>query len=124
MRNQGMQLAWITVSNFDRAIDFYTKTLSMKLTARSEEYRWAELEGESGAKVGIAEECEFSPIKAGKNAVMTFTVSNLEETKISLENKGITLVGEIMTVPGEVKLQMFQDPDGNYGQLVELLRKV
>jgi len=123
MHNQGMHLAWITVSDFKKAIDFYTKILGMKLSTKSEEYEWAELEGEGGAKVGLCTESEHSPIKAGENAVMTFTVQNLETTKKSLENKGISLIGDIMTVPGEVKLQLFQDPDGNYGQLVELLGK-
>jgi hypothetical protein len=38
-----------------------------------------------------------------------------------LIKKQVKMLGEMMEVPGHVKLQMFQDSDGNHFQLAQML---
>jgi len=116
-------LSWIVVSDLNKAKHFFTHTVGLKELSCSEEFGWAELGGESGgAVVGLAEENPMmGDIKAGSNAVITLTVEDAEKTTEEFEEKGIPLVGEMMEVPGHVKLQMFKDPDGNLLQIVEKL---
>lgn len=116
-------LSWIIVSDFKKALDFFTKTLGMKIQQHTPEYGWAELTGQEagGAILGIAQETPQEPIKAGSNSVMTFSVDDVVKTKNELAKKGVKFLGEIIEIPGHVKMQLFSDPDGNLFQLVELL---
>lgn len=121
MTAEGMTLAWIVVNNFEEGIKFYTEVLGLKLLSQTPEYKWAELQGTDGAMVGICESCEHTPISAGGNAVLTYSVKDIEKSIEDLNAKGVELVGEMQEVPGHVKLQMFKDKDGNLGQLAQVL---
>lgn len=116
-----IELAWITVSDLDKAIEFYTQCMGFEVLERSEEFGWAELKGKAGALLGLALANPFNPIKSGSNAVVTITVQNIEMARNEMESKGTKMVGDIMEVPNHVKLQMFSDADGNLLQLVEHL---
>lgn len=124
METESIGLVWISVSDVQKAIKFYTETVGLKLMEVHEEFGWAELEGHrGGARLGIA---QMQPkaedtIQPGQNAVMTFTVANLETANADMRKKGAKLIGEIQEVPGHVKLQMAVDSDGNHFQLVECL---
>ena len=119
---KSFDLAWIVVSDIKKARKFFTETLGLKEHAYSEEYGWIELCGQDGGTmIGIAQENEKTEIKSGQNAVITLTVDNLEETIAAFKKKNVKLLGEIMEVPGHVKLQMFTDADGNKFQLVQTL---
>lgn len=116
-----MGLSWIVVKDLKKAIEFYTNVVGLKLMELHEQYGWAELEGhEGGARLGIAQYQAEGP-KAGQNAVVTFTVANLEQAKANAAKKGAQCVGELEEVPGHVKMQTIVDADGNQFQLVELL---
>ena len=124
MKPKTMGLAWIVVSDFKKALQFYTEIVGLKLMEVNEQYGWAELEAqEGGARIGIAQSCAESPdsSKPGQNAVLTFTVSNIEEAVASLVKKGAQLVGSIQEVPGHVKMQTIKDADGNQFQFCELI---
>jgi lactoylglutathione lyase len=121
MTAKGMTLAWVVVKDFEEGVKFYTDVLGLKLTSKTPEYKWAELQGEDGAKVGVTEHSEMSPVSAGGNAVLTYTVENIEKSVQSLKAKDVEMVGEMQVIPEHVKLQLFKDNDGNYGQLAELL---
>lgn len=122
MKVKGIKLAWIVVNNLKQAIEFYTQVVGLKLTEFNEEYGWAELTGEdNGARLGIAQASDREPIQPGQNAIMTFSVPNLEKAQSEFRAKGVTLEGEVMEVPGVVKLQMIVDKDGNRFQIVEEL---
>ncbi|MEC7838997.1 MAG: VOC family protein [Chlamydiota bacterium] len=122
MKNQGMNLAWIVAEDFEQTLKFYTEVLGLKLISRTDEYKWAELEGEDGAMIGVAGKSDESPVMPGQNAVLTYTVENIEEATSELKEKGVELIGAIQEVPGHVKMQLFKDPNGTLGQLVQLLR--
>ncbi len=116
-------LSWIVVSDLNKAKDFFTEVVGLKVLNVSEGFGWAELGGENGgAVVGLAEESPMMEgIVAGGNAVITLTVNDADKMAEDLEKKGVELVGEMMEVPGHVKLQMFKDQDGNLLQIVEKL---
>jgi predicted enzyme related to lactoylglutathione lyase len=116
-------LCWIVVKDIKAAIKYYTEVVGLKLMEYHEEYGWAELEGhgEKGSRLGIAQESPQEKVKAGQNAVMTFTVADLEKTKSEMLKKGAKFQGEIFEVPGHVKMLTGHDIDGNCFQVCELL---
>lgn len=118
---QSVDLVWIVVKDVKQAIHYYSAVLGLKLHQFHEEHQWAELQGESGCRLGIAACCDYNPIKAGGNAVITMNVKNLDETKKELLSKGVDMLGEVQEVPGHVKMQTCKDADGNIFQLVETL---
>lgn len=119
---KSFDLAWIVVSDFQKARKFFTETLGLKEGAVASEYGWAEMQGHDGAAtLGIAQQSEHSEIAAGKNAIVTLTVEDLEATVAEFKKKNVNLVGEIIEIPGHVKMQTFTDPDGNVFQIVQKL---
>ena len=123
MKLKSMDLVWIVVNDLKKAIKFYTETVGLTLKEFHEQYGWAELEGQNGgARLGIAQSQPKSEdgILPGQNAVMTFTVENLQNAIATLSKQGVKLIGAVQEVPGQVKMQMVADTDGNRFQLVEL----
>jgi len=119
---KSFDLAWIVVSDIKKARTFFIETLGFKEQIYAEEFGWIELSGQNGGtRIGLAQENDKSEISAGENAIITISVSNLEETIAQFKKKNVNLVGEIIEVPGHVKLQMFTDIDGNKFQLVQTL---
>jgi predicted enzyme related to lactoylglutathione lyase len=120
---KGIQLAWITVKNIEKAIEFYTKVVGLTLKEYHKDFRWAELTGPDGAILGIGEDNEKneSPVKAGGNAVVCVTVQDLDKAQAHFIKEGATLLGGIEEIPGHVRMQTFQDKDGNTMQLVQTL---
>ncbi len=115
-------LSWIVVKDIKNAVSYYTNVVGLKLVEFHEEFGWAELEGyEGGTRLGIAQENPQEHVKAGTNAVITFTVADLEEAKQELLKKGAKCQGDIIEVPGHVKMQTVIDNDGNCFQLCELV---
>lgn len=129
MSIDGIQLAWVVVKNLESAIQFYTKNLGFTLKEHVPEFGWAELESGTGSCLGLAQEqdrpseWDGTHIKAGSNAVLTISVKDIDAVSKDYAKKGVRLLGKVMEVPGEVKLQTFQDLDGNIFQLAELLRQ-
>lgn len=121
MQIKNLGLAWIVVKNLDSAIKFYTQTVGLKVDVFSPEYKWAELVGETGARLGIAEENQTSDVKAGSNAVITLTVEDILSAKNEFLKKDVELVGDLLEVEGHVKMQSFKDLDGNLFQLCQIL---
>lgn len=122
---KSVDLAWIVVSDFKKARKFFTETIGLKEHSCSEEHGWVELCGaDGGTMIGLAqknEESDQSGVAPGGNAIITITVDNLAETISEFKKKKVKLIGDVMEVPGHVKLQMFTDADGNRFQLVETL---
>lgn len=121
MQAKGIFLSWIVVKDIRKAIEFYTKTVGFALKEFNEHFGWAELSGPQGTLLGLAQENSECGSKAGTNAVVTISVASMAQAIKSFQEKGVKLVGEVMEVPGHVKLQTFEDADGNTFQLVEEL---
>lgn len=122
MAVQGIQLIWIVVKDLKKAVQFYTEVVGMKLQELNEHYGWAELSGaEEGMRLGIAQMNDRENIQPGQNAIVTMSVANLAKSREELIQKGIKMVGDVIEVPGVVKMQTLTDIDGNHFQLVESL---
>lgn len=127
MQVKEIGLCWIVVKDIQAAVKYYTEVVGLQLAEFNENYGWAEFEGtEGGTRLGIAQEKpdgsnNNSPILAGQNAVMTFTVDNLDQVKALMIKKGAKCEGDVVEVPGHVKMQTIIDNDGNKFQICELL---
>lgn len=118
-----IELAWITVSDFEKSLEFFTHVVGLEVVNRDDTMGWAELRGKDGSFLGIAKSNSFNPVKPGANAIVTMTVENIDAARKEFQQKGAKLLGDVMEVPGHVKLQMFVDDDNNHFQLVETLDK-
>ncbi len=121
MKTQGIYLSWIVVKDIKQAIKFYTEVVGLTLKEFHPEFAWAELAGPGGSILGIGEENPQSPMKAGINAVVTVAVDDMDTARQHYIEKGATLIGEVIEIPGHVKMQTFTDVDGNTMQIVQKL---
>jgi lactoylglutathione lyase len=125
MQAKSIGLAWIVVKDFKKAVKFYSDVVGLKVKEMNEEWGWAELEGHDGEgiRLGIAQQRleGKDPVAPGQNAVLTYTVDNLDQTIKHLQKQGSTLVGQVEVVPGHVKMQSVKDTEGNVFQFVEIL---
>lgn len=124
---KSIDLSWIVVSDIKKATSYFTDVIGLKVTQSSIDQGWVELAGHNGGTVlGLAQAQtdSLTPIPAGGNAVVTFTVENISKTKDELVKKGVKMLGDVLEVPGHVKLQFFADQDGNRFQLVQDLSRI
>lgn len=121
-KTKGIYLAWIVVNDFKSAIKFYTEVLGMEVKDLNEEFGWAELagQGSEGARLGIAQSDGHNDVLPGQNAVVTMTVDHLDTSIAEFKKKGVKLIGDVMDIPGHVKMQLCQDKDSNHFQIVEM----
>ena len=125
MNIKGIHLSWIISSDIKASKKFFTETLGLKLTEDNAEYGWMELQGkDDGSLLGVGKYCpEYSKDdKPGQNAVVTFTVDDLEASIKELTAQGVIFVDKVLEVPGQVKMITFLDPDKNKFQLVQELK--
>jgi predicted enzyme related to lactoylglutathione lyase len=121
MSAKSIDLVWIVVNDFKAAVKFYTEVVGLKLVEElNEEWGWAELQGKSGIRLGIAKCNEMNPIGAGQNAIVTFTVEDLDKSKAEMVKKGAVCVGDVQEIPGHVRMQLVRDLDGNQFQLAQV----
>ena len=123
-------LTWISVSDLKKATHFFSEILGMKISQPDTGFGWVELIGkEGGSLIGLAQMTNkgdpHNPVdhSPGMNAVVTFTVDDLDKTIVELSKKGVEIVGDVCEVPGVVKMQFFRDPDGNLFQFCQELDK-
>jgi len=122
MKVKEIGLSWIVVKDVKAAVKYYTEVVGLKLLELNEEYGWAELGGyDGGSRLGIAQASPQEKVEPGQNAVVTFTVGNLERAKTHLKEKRAHCEGDVVEVPGHVKMQTVIDRDGNRFQICELL---
>lgn len=122
MQPKMIGLIWIVVKDIKKAVKYYTETVGLKLEEFHEEYKWAELSAPGGgARLGIGEGSGHQEIPAGSNAVITMSVANIDIARADLLKKGAKLLGEVIEVPGHVKMQTVVDADGNHFQICEVL---
>ena len=99
------------VSNLDRSIGWYQDVLGFKLLYKHDDMAWCELStGVDKVNIGLSERRETGG-KGG--ATLTFGVTGLEAAKAALDAKGVRQDGDIMEIPGLVRLLTFFDPDDN-----------
>src|SRR5688572_21543121 len=95
----------VMISNMDKAIDFYTQALGLKLKSRHGEH-WAEIEG-PGITIGLHPSSEK---EKAHNLSISFGVKDLAQSMAALEKKGVSFH---VHNDATMKLAFFADPDGN-----------
>lgn len=106
----------VFVSDFERAVRFYSETLGMKPSVRSDEWRWCQFEtGEAALAIEAAEASEdgddeeFAP---GFLAI-SLQVDDIEAVYNELTAKGVEFLGPPEKMGWGGTLAHFKDPDGN-----------
>ena len=121
MKPRGIELIWVIVQDFTKAVAFYRDVLGFTLVEAHEAFQWAEFRNATGCRFGVSASTMDRDLHLGNNAIPTITVEDIQTARKELEHKAVTLLGEIIEIPGRVRLQLFQDADGNHFQLCQLL---
>lgn len=107
--------ATIYVTDFNRAFEFYSKTLGLKVEMRAEDH-WAELRTEDGFRIGLHPWTPKSrmprPGTHGSINVGLGIEENIEKAVEILKTRGVKFKGPIVD-DDPVRLAFFEDPDGN-----------
>lgn len=115
--------ATIMVSDFDRAVEFYTKILSLKLLHRFGN-EWAEVRAGVSLTIGL-HPAGHGPAPGTQGAISVgFTIEGpIEQARASLERQGVQFHGPVLDRTEEgIKLAFFSDPDGNALYLCEVVK--
>ena len=100
----------LPVSDLDKAIDWYQKTLGFELLYRLDDIGWCELTS-SVERVNVGLSVVESPNPGG--ATPTFGVQDIKAAEASLRSQGVRIDGDIVTIEGMVSLLTFYDQDEN-----------
>lgn len=120
MNIKSFGLAWISISDVAKTKDFFANKLGLTIASETAEYGWIELKATNGNfLLGAGEYKDFGPIKPGQNAVLTMDVDDIVAAQAELISKGVAIEGDIIEIPGHVKMLFFKDTDNNCFQLVE-----
>jgi catechol 2,3-dioxygenase-like lactoylglutathione lyase family enzyme len=110
----------VNVSNFEAAVDWYSKALGFEIVYRLDQYGWGEVRTPwGGVTIGLSQSEE---LKHG-GTVPTFGVKDIEAARAHLESLDTRFDGETYEIEGMVKLATFYDPDGNAWMLAESLNR-
>jgi catechol 2,3-dioxygenase-like lactoylglutathione lyase family enzyme len=110
----------IFVSDLDRAVDFYTRTLGLKLTFHAPG-NWASIDAGNGTNLGLHTISPHGPKPgtSGSIQVGLGVTQPIEQVVKALEARGVRFHGPVID-DGQVKLAFFGDPDGNDLYLCEV----
>lgn len=99
----------------DRAVEFYTQVLGLKLTFRAGNH-WAGIDAGNGMQLGLHPASDQGPRPGANGAtIIGFAVTQpLDDVVASLHQKGVQLTRPIIDdADGKIRLAYFRDPDGN-----------
>jgi catechol 2,3-dioxygenase-like lactoylglutathione lyase family enzyme len=105
-----------SVRDLDRACDFYSNSLGLKLAYRSKKTGWAEFDLGT-ARIALQQR---EPFGGGSNPLVCVRVANLDGTVATLKQRGVRFAGD-----GAIHEDFFgrwancQDPDDNVINLFE-----
>jgi catechol 2,3-dioxygenase-like lactoylglutathione lyase family enzyme len=99
----------IMVSDFDRAVRFYTEALGLPLKFRAGD-DWAEVEG-PGVTIGLHPAGGHAPTGAGGGMSLGLQVPDIDAAMRDLQQRGVKFPNG-WRQSGQLKLADFADPDG------------
>ncbi|MEM8767685.1 MAG: VOC family protein [Pseudomonadota bacterium] len=100
-----------SVKNLDQSIAWFKDMLGFELVMRMDEAGWAELSSPTqDVTIGLGEN---ESVEGHGGTTPVFGVTDIAAARAELEGKGVTFDGDIVEIPGMVKLATFFDPDGN-----------
>lgn len=115
----------IFVSDLEKAKEWYTKVLGMKIVKEYPEFKCILMKlGKTEFDVGVPDPCwgeGWDKVKVGGRTSIFFEAENIKETWDELKKRGVKVVEELSERPwGEMKA-VFADPDGNEFNLIEVV---
>jgi predicted enzyme related to lactoylglutathione lyase len=112
-----INVSWYQVNDINAAKKFYGDVLGLKKTFEME--GWCEFShADGGASIGL------NQLREGddeRGATVVLRVDDLARAQAELVAKGVRFEGEVLEVPGAVRIATFRDPDGNRLQLCQVL---
>ena len=120
MHLKGIGPSLLVSKDIKKTIKFYTENLGFSVDDFNEQFGWAQLKAEDGTTIGVVQENPFIRVEGGGNAIVSLLTVDIEKTRDELVKKNVNLIGDILNIPGKVKLQFFKDDDGNTFQFTEL----
>lgn len=120
-RIRGIHTVGVPVTDQDRALDFYTRTLGFetRMDAPIPQLgaRWIEV-APAGAPVTVALVAARDGVPAGGESGIRFTTGDAAALHADLAAAGVD-VGELLNWPGVPPMFVFRDPDGNGLEIVQ-----
>ena len=117
-----LMLVRVFVRDLERAVRFYTETLGMKLSFRSDPLGWAQL-GIDGADLALerdrgerANDSEEELV--GRFVGVSLAVADIDTTYETLRARGVEFLRPPEKMPWGGVLAHFRDPDGNVLTLI------
>lgn len=116
----------VFVSDFERALDFYTNVLGMQVAMRAEQFEWAQLDT-GAAQLAIEhvppagddeEGGEEDDAMIGRFLGVSLAVSDIDATYETLRARGVEFDLAPTLMPWGGVLAHLRDPDGNVLTLV------
>jgi len=100
----------LPVRDLDVSVRWYAETLGLELLYRMDELGWCEMASPvQNVNVGLS--VVEAPEPGGTTP--TFGVTDIEASRAFLQERGIRIDGEIITIEQMVRLLTFYDPDDN-----------
>jgi predicted enzyme related to lactoylglutathione lyase len=100
----------VFVSDFSRAVDFYSNTLGLKLNMREDNFGYASYDA---GPVSFALAESEDPGLVGKHTGIGFIVADIDATYTELVDKGVEFDMLPTKQPWGGILALMKDPDGN-----------
>jgi len=115
----------IFVSNLERAKEWYTKILGMKIVKEYPEFKCVlmkldKIEFDIGTPDPSWGE-GWNKVKIGGRTPIFFETDDIEKTWDELKKRGIKVIEELSKRPWNEKKAVFADPDGNEFNLIEVV---
>lgn len=108
--NGGLTCA-LECADMERSITWYRDVLGFDVAFRLDEMGWCELTTPvAKTTIGLSQ-VEKPEVRGG--ATLTFGVHDIDSARKVLEQRDVRFDGETITIPDQVKLATFFDPDGN-----------
>jgi catechol 2,3-dioxygenase-like lactoylglutathione lyase family enzyme len=108
----------IMVADMDRAVDFYTRGLQLKLGSRYGN-EWAQVEG-PGLTIGLHPRREPSGAEASGSMSIGFQVKDLNAAIAELRQRGVNIDDAAIRDGGVDRIVNFADPDGTPLYLIQM----
>lgn len=106
-----------SVKDLNASIAWFKEKLGFDMTFNAMDAGWAEVSTPAAdVTIGLAQSDE-----GAHGCTAVFGVADIAEARAELEAKDVSFEGDIIELPGMVKLATFLDPDGNRYMLAESL---
>ena len=106
------------VSDLDKSIDWYKKMLGFELAYRMDDIGWCEVVSPV-ANVNVGLSVVEKPNPGG--ATPTFGVKDINAARAALEENGVRIDGDVVTIDNMVSLLTFYDADDNALMFFQML---